>query len=191
MTLNVPRLNQPSQAPTRNPVGRPIRIEKPTPKPLHVQLPPPPKDIDEYQVITDPEENKDDEQQAPNQSQENPQQSNDSSKNFDTQEGSSKRRRSISDEGSREERIHSMITRSTVQKRPREPDDELPDAKHHRAFICMMKDLDPSMDWVDGLLECVAEVAFPAFAPGIAERQEVPIPKTYQEAIQDPKWGYM
>ena len=48
MTLNVPRLNQPSQAPARNPVGRLLRKEKLDPKPLHVQLPPPLKDIDQY-----------------------------------------------------------------------------------------------------------------------------------------------
>ena len=128
--------------------------------------------------------------QQANQSQEKPQQHN--GQDVQAQEGNSKRRRSIADEGSREERTHSMITRSTVQKRPRESvDEEFPEAKHHRAFICMMKDLDPNMDWADELLECVGEVAFPALAPGIAQRQEVPIPRTYQEAIQDPKWGHM
>ena len=40
-------------------------------------------------------------------------------------------------------------------------------------------------------MECVGKVAFPALALGIAQRQEVPIPRTYQEAIQDPKWGHM
>ena len=54
MTLNVPRLNQPSQAPLRNPVGRPARKETPDLKPLQVQLPPPPEDIGQYQVMVEP-----------------------------------------------------------------------------------------------------------------------------------------
>ena len=28
-------------------------------------------------------------------------------------------------------------------------------------------------------------------APSIAQRQEVPIPKTYRDAVQDPQWGHM
>ena len=54
------------------------------------------------------------------------------------QEGTQKRKRSMSDEGPRPEKIHSMVTRPTVQKRPREPEDDLPKAKHHKAFFTIM-----------------------------------------------------
>ena len=73
ITLNVPRLNQPSQALARNLVGRPVRKEKIDLKPLQVQLPPPLKDINQYQVINNlEEENKNNEQQALIQSQDKP-----------------------------------------------------------------------------------------------------------------------
>ena len=69
ITLNVPRLNQPSQALARNLVSRLVRKEKIDLKLLQVQLPLPTKDISQYQVINDPEEeNKNNKQQAPIQS---------------------------------------------------------------------------------------------------------------------------
>ena len=92
----------------------------------------------------------------------------------------------MSDEGLRPEKIHSIVTRPTVQKRPREPEDDLPEAKHYKAFFTMMTQLDPSMVWVEEFLEEVEEAAFVAVAPSIAQRQEVPIPKIYRDAVQDP-----
>ena len=56
----------------------------------------------------------------------------------ETQEGptNQKRRRSISDEGvGPEPRFHSMITRNNLQKRHGDLLEDMPEAKHHKAFI--------------------------------------------------------
>ena len=44
----------------------------------------------------------------------------------------------MSDEGLRLEKIHSIVTRPTIQKRLREPKDDLPKAKHYKAFFIIM-----------------------------------------------------
>ena len=51
----------------------------------------------------------------------------------------------MSDKGLRPEKIHSIVTRPTVQKRLREPEDDLPKAKHYKAFFIMMTQLDLSI----------------------------------------------
>ena len=51
----------------------------------------------------------------------------------------------MSDKGPRPEKIHSIVIRPTVQKRLREPEDDLLEAKHHKAFFTMMTQLDLSM----------------------------------------------
>lgn len=207
MELNIPRLNQSSHAPVRRPVGRPPKkLELPlvpspmlpepglTPKPLFVQLPPPPKDIEEYQRMEDPEEK---ENKEPTQREDSQQRQESQEEETQPAQGQ-KRRRSISDEEGRPDfelrtRDPSMITGSSHQKRSRdpEPEDELPEAKHHRAFISMMAELDPTRQWIPEFLEDVEETAFAAMAPMISHKQEVPIPKSYKEAVEDPKWGHL
>ena len=44
----------------------------------------------------------------------------------------------MSDKGPRLEKIHSIVTRPTVQKRLREPKDDLPKAKHYKAFFTIL-----------------------------------------------------
>lgn len=84
-----------------------------------------------------------------------------------------------------------MITRQILQKRPNDQGDEGPEAKHHKAFISMMNQLDPTMTWAEEFLNEIEEIAFAAVGPIIATRQEVPIPKSYSEAVEDKKWGHM
>ncbi|GIZ45743.1 hypothetical protein CKM354_000889600 [Cercospora kikuchii] len=103
-----------------------------------------------------------------------------------------KRRRSVSDEGpGPEPKAHSMVTRQVLQKRQREHgQEEEPSAKHHRAFLSQVQGQE--WEWIWEALSEVQESAYAAIAPQVsAQRQEVPIPKSYKEAIQDPKWGHM
>ncbi|GIZ47373.1 hypothetical protein CKM354_001046600 [Cercospora kikuchii] len=261
MELNVPKLNQSSSAPVRNPVGRPPKkptagappaaaapaVPRPDPEStgeliqpqapsakkaagpsqtLFVQLPPPPKDKEEYQRMEDPEEENSGEplpqqeksgtteppessqeingQASPGTSgrlhskakgstvaQQDPQGHRDQEGNQDQTHGQ-KRRRSVSDEGpGPEPKAHSMVTRQVLQKRQREHgQEEEPSAKHHRAFLSQVQGQD--WEWIWEALSEVQESAYAAIAPQVSGlRQEVPIPKSYKEAIQDPKWGHM
>ena len=175
--LNVPKLNQPSTTLIRKPVGRPPKKQQGSPtdvpiaKPLFVQLPPPPQDRSEYQEVEDLRGGKENleptslEEEQTNQDTQEPQPQQEEAQD---QEGTQKRKRSMSDEGLRPEKIHSMVTRPTVQKRLREPEDDLPEAKHYKAFFTMMTQLDPSMVWVEEFLEEVEEAAFVAVALSIA-----------------------
>ena len=95
-----------------------------------------------------------------------------------------KRRRSVSDEGQGpKQRYHSMVTRSTHQKRLRDSEDELPEAKHHKAFISLIHQIYPDMEWITEIIDEVKETAFAAVAPQVSQKQEVPILKSYKEAI--------
>ena len=104
-----------------------------------------------------------------------------------------------------------MITRNNLQKRHGDLLEDMPEAKHHkafisqvihllkevpeagqhRAFISQMIESDPTWKWVGDFIEDVEETAFIAAAPKVALKQEVPIPKTYKEAVEDPVWGHM
>ena len=83
---------------------------------------------------------------------------------------------------------------SQAQKRLRGPDKTKNlkhEAKHYRAFITSMFQMDPSISWVKEILNGVEEHAFAAIGQTIAYQQEVPIPKSYKAAIEDLKQGYI
>ena len=54
-----------------------------------------------------------------------------------------------------------------------------------------MNQLDPTMTQAEEFLNKIEEIAFAVVGPIIATRQEVPIPKSYREAVEDKKWGHM
>jgi hypothetical protein len=104
-----------------------------------------------------------------------------------------RKRMATDDAEAPESKHHKTFEERQAQKRPRELEDEgeSPKAKHRKAFISMMYQLDPSMGWVEEFLDEVEETAFAAIEPTIAVRQEVLIPKSYKEAVEDEKWGNM
>lgn len=187
LDLNFSPTNQPNQAPQRKPVGRPPKLlaqpvqdtpqSKPSQEPLFVHLPPPLEDIGEYKRYGDevtPSENKEHENEE------------------ETTQGPGQTTQDDQPQGP---------PTQIIGKRSRGPEDEYDserEAKHHRAFIAQMLGLDPSTNWVEEVmcwaqetLEEVGEYAFTAIGQDIALRQEVPVPKTYKAAVDDPKWGHM
>jgi transposase InsO family protein len=197
LDLNILLQNQSSNAQARRPVGRPRKLPQeqlnPDPAPVFVHIPPPPKDVGEYVRVEDedlPEEGKTD-----HLGNEDCQDQNKKSQEIPERETRSQARKRMAtdDAEAPESKHHKTFEESQAQKRPRELEDEgeSPEAKHHKAFISMMYQLDPSMGWVEEFLDEVEETAFAAVGPTIAVRQEVPIPKSYKEAVEDEKWGHM
>jgi hypothetical protein len=197
LDLNILLQNQSSNAQARRPVGRPRKLPQeqlnPDPAPVFVHIPPPPKDVGEYVRVEDedlPEESKTD-----HLGNEDCQDQNKKSQEIPKRETRSQARKRMAtdDAEAPESKHHKTFEESQAQKRPRELEDEgeSPEAKHHKAFISMMYQLDPSMGWIEEFLDEVEETAFAAVGPTIAVRQEVPIPKSYKEAVEDEKWGHM
>ncbi|RAQ99895.1 CoA-transferase family III [Stemphylium lycopersici] len=64
-------------------------------------------------------------------------------------------------------------------------------AAFHQAFFAAMQSVDSSIPWDSEFLEEVEEMAFAATVEAIAYKQEVPIPKSYKDAVNDKKWGHL
>ncbi len=177
LNLGISTTNQSNKAPQRNPVGRPKRsTPAPVPQPLPKHPAQPqaqPRPLPQVQpwpepplVHTPPPPKENDKEQKVEDKAED--------REVPTQE--------------------ELPQQTAGQKRPREPDEDNDiehEAKHHRAFIAQMFQLDPSMSWIEEILNDVEEHAFAAVGQAIAYQQEVPIPKTYKAAVEDPKWGHM